>query len=686
VYRESVVITKSGASGQSINWIGSKAGSVFQTIIDPSEDITSGWSPAPEAGSSMIYKRTFPYAPGVLVDASTDRQIPQVNPWGGAWEGVVTAWPGAAWNLLAYPPNAIVTHTLWRSFKNYFWDNIKCAYAYWNGITYLRYRNGDDPNTKTIRASVATKTATSSGNTWIVSVHPGGSIAFPVGASVRVLAAYNTVRDLHVRGSNTAVAISGAAAHHNRVEGCWLRHGHGTMHINTGAHSNVVIGCDSSTGRTFDYTGAYIAISPTTADFSVVNQKFYAYRWSKSYESATETPCIVLGEAGNDNQVLNNHVHSGNTGISLHGGPDAPAATTGTVISGNSIDSLSSGALILYEGDRNTRVHDNVMTDVNFGFRLQNIQTSQVDGPRQQFIYRNVISLPQYYGIPIFFHNLDSYDGVPEIWIYHNTFHGGWRSFSFSPVDPDTGVSDIAYKATRIFNNVLLCETSVSPSGPTDLLQTASDSVALFDYNFYRGTVTRAWSGGNNIQSQSYLWPFLDPSVGVIDKTFPVWERGRNKVGTEPDSAAKGFTAWDIGSHEFSGVALDPPVFISYPGGGFAFEEGLVPASIRIHRLNSTALPLTVAYSISGTAIPGLDYAVLSGTVTLLSGNSSADVVVQPVHSAAPNDRTVVLALSPGVDYTVSSPSTATIVIRRVAPVTPGFIPPPGQRAVRRVP
>ncbi|MFL6197882.1 MAG: alpha/beta hydrolase fold domain-containing protein [Thermoanaerobaculia bacterium] len=79
---------------------------------------------------------------------------------------------------------------------------------------------------------------------------------------------------------------------------------------------------------------------------------------------------------------------------------------------------------------------------------------------------------------------------------------------------------------------------------------------------------------------------------------------------------------------------------------------------------NSVSGDLAVAYTVSGTATAGVDYAALSGTVTIPSGQASADVVVTPIDDdVLETAETVILALQGG--------STASVVLADVEPVRP---------------
>jgi hypothetical protein len=80
-----------------------------------------------------------------------------------------------------------------------------------------------------------------------------------------------------------------------------------------------------------------------------------------------------------------------------------------------------------------------------------------------------------------------------------------------------------------------------------------------------------------------------------------------------------------------------------------------------------TSAPLTVSYSIGGSAVAGTDYAPLSGSITFAAGMTSATITAIPLADAqADAPVTLVLTLSPSddIDYAVDSKlSSATITI-----------------------
>jgi hypothetical protein len=79
-----------------------------------------------------------------------------------------------------------------------------------------------------------------------------------------------------------------------------------------------------------------------------------------------------------------------------------------------------------------------------------------------------------------------------------------------------------------------------------------------------------------------------------------------------------------------------------------ATETGPTSGFYTVSRVGATTSALTVYYAVSGSATPGVDYQMLSGSVTIPSGQASATITVTPIDdSAIEGDVTVVVTLSP---------------------------------------
>ena len=128
---------------------------------------------------------------------------------------------------------------------------------------------------------------------------------------------------------------------------------------------------------------------------------------------------------------------------------------------------------------------------------------------------------------------------------------------------------------------------------------------------------------------------------------------------------------------------------------GQAFETGAtnLTGAFLVERIGSTTASLTVGYTIGGTATNGVDFAALSGSVTIPAGSANAAIVVHPVADGItePIEIVVLTLQSPPPDvspvpYVISAAgynsSSAGVSIRDVPP--PGYGLSPRQLIVAR--
>lgn len=102
-----------------------------------------------------------------------------------------------------------------------------------------------------------------------------------------------------------------------------------------------------------------------------------------------------------------------------------------------------------------------------------------------------------------------------------------------------------------------------------------------------------------------------------------------------------------------------------------ASEIGLVSGTVMVHRAASAvAEPLTVNYSVGGTATMGEDYIALSGTVVIPAGETSAMIEIVPLPDHLEEGvESVVLTLGSG-SYAVGDESQVTVEIEDLGQVT----------------
>lgn len=117
-------------------------------------------------------------------------------------------------------------------------------------------------------------------------------------------------------------------------------------------------------------------------------------------------------------------------------------------------------------------------------------------------------------------------------------------------------------------------------------------------------------------------------------------------------------------SVSLSGDGLALPVVSLAVTDADASEWGPSPGTLTLSRTGSVAAPLTVAYTVGGTAAGGADYTALSGSATFGAGEAHVVLTIVPLGDAF-NEGTesVVVTLTDGADYDLGAPATGTVSI-----------------------
>jgi hypothetical protein len=86
--------------------------------------------------------------------------------------------------------------------------------------------------------------------------------------------------------------------------------------------------------------------------------------------------------------------------------------------------------------------------------------------------------------------------------------------------------------------------------------------------------------------------------------------------------------------------------------------------TLRIRRAGATNSPLTVNYTVTGTAVAGVDYNALSGSATIAAGAHSVNVPISVIESAKKTGaRTLAISLAKDAGYVAAAPSQITFTI-----------------------
>jgi hypothetical protein len=93
--------------------------------------------------------------------------------------------------------------------------------------------------------------------------------------------------------------------------------------------------------------------------------------------------------------------------------------------------------------------------------------------------------------------------------------------------------------------------------------------------------------------------------------------------------------------------------------------EGGAAGEFTVSRSGSTANPLTVFYTVSGTATAGADYPALTGSAIIGAGSQTATLDVAALADGLVEpDETVVITLSAQIAYMIVGSGTATVTIQ----------------------
>lgn len=122
------------------------------------------------------------------------------------------------------------------------------------------------------------------------------------------------------------------------------------------------------------------------------------------------------------------------------------------------------------------------------------------------------------------------------------------------------------------------------------------------------------------------------------------------------------------GGGDDDGEEVEPTALVSVSAfDALASETGTNTGAFRLTRSGSAMLlasPLTVTFTLTGTAINGTDYQNLPLTATFLATQASVDVLVTPlVDATTEGSESVILTLTGVAPYDLGSPATATVTI-----------------------
>lgn len=265
----------------------------------------------------------------------------------------------------------------------------------------------------------------------------------------------------------------------------------------------------------------------------------------------------------------------------------------------------------------------------------------------------------------------------------------GWSRTTTRPIDSIYGAGQVnAYRSQRI-----LAEGQQPSSANTTLkvrgwdVNTTTAATRLYFFDIAPGNTASAFSAAltwNRTITNGATAPlWATPSASLADLSLTLYNAIGSTIFTVVDSSEStvdnvehiyqpalppGRYALRVTSPQNSveyGLAwYSQPTITIAATTPTAAEHGLEAGAFTFTRSGDTTAALTVAYTISGNATAGSDFAALSGTATFSANSATTVVTLTPLaDSLAEGTETATLTLTPDINYSVGPAASATVTI-----------------------
>lgn len=507
VYYERIEIANSGNENNPITITGERGqNDEWLTIIDGS-DATSGWVPATEIDpqGNGAYKTTnIDYASYAMI-AKGDKSILVITDLDHFQNGL------DGWRILSMRPNESYNN---RDFGTVEYFDGHQAYAgYHEGVTYIRFKDGQNPNEMNVRSS------------------PGGPdcdnrikndfVFCPIkGSAILIQNKSNIIlKDFLIRGARYSVEMIGPDSYNNVIDSNHMMNGNGRVYLGYGAHDNNI----SNNKMELNPFGAFNpgpwkvkeGYLPEGISMAELNARSSYYWYHKNFVSGWEASAdsgVRFYLNGLNNKVFGNKIFNGCVGIGIIGlDPNGNHIAKDIEIYDNEIFNMSGEGIMINRFAEEIDIHDNLIYNNMKNIRIQHVEL----GGKSARIYNNKFYNPQKIGEHIYWHQDPTCTDSPqfpsdpdEMRIYHNSFSGGLSILGFGAAFHSNGLTN-TYFINNIFStNFLLYDLvegypNCNPEGDWE--------IGIFDHN---------WIGANYLNNNAPIWARVNANIQRISEVM----------------------------------------------------------------------------------------------------------------------------------------------------------------------
>jgi hypothetical protein len=495
-YHETVT-PEPGAPGLPITYVGERGPhGEWLTVIDPTVAIDPKVTPwQPSKVGADVWETSLGYNPGTIIYNGQSLARLGGDP--------LVPDPLLGFTILACPVDQKVKSNFPadQGVSVKFWDLTYAVFGYnaSTGVTYIRFKDGSDPNALALRAASITN------RNWTYGINADG-------------ASYVSFRDFEIQGAYVSVRIWNA--HDTTFIDNHFMHGLYRLIISGTPAANMVYNTVIRGNKMelnlygYNNTGAYYnGTSDGSAPYDL-GLKEYFYTFFKYVVGQNNTADIDIwcGYAGANNVIEENEFSNGAEAIFVHSSKDVE-------IRGNYFHDLSDDGILSSSAEQalypdqeiGVSIHDNTFFNCARGIRFGSIDVAGADKINNHFIYRNTFFNPSRLGTHLQMHYLypscppDNPDCAPasqasslHLYVYHNSFGSSFATTIWGGYPHARGGIPNAQFINNVFSNNLWLKW-VGNSAELGPWKTDPSMIKVFSHNWMgdvgQGIGQEAWGG-----------------------------------------------------------------------------------------------------------------------------------------------------------------------------------------------